>query len=58
MYFVKCIYMGNTFCNYFTQDIKQELLKVEQAWSYWLVSSFRLSNIILLVTETFNGTVQ
>ena len=27
--------MGNTFCSYFTQDIKQILLKVEQGWSTW-----------------------
>ena len=45
MYLVKCICMGNTFCSYFTQDIhvKQVLLKVEQIWSNWLVSFFRLT---------------
>ena len=58
MYLVKCIYMGNTFCNYFTQDIKQLLLKVERAWSTWLVSFLDSVILFLLVTETFSGTVQ
>ena len=48
MYLVKYICMRSTFCSYFTQDIKQVLLKVEQAWSTWLVSFFRLSNIIFI----------
>ena len=48
MYLVKYICMGSTFCSYFTQDIKQVLLKVEQAWSTWLVSFFRLSNIMFI----------
>ena len=43
MYLVKCICIGNTFCSYFAQDIKQVLLKVEQAWSTGLVSFFRLT---------------
>ena len=50
--------MENTFGSYFMQDIKQLLLKVERAWLTWLVSVFRLSNIILLGTETFCSTVQ
>ena len=50
--------MESTFCSYFMQEIKRVLLKVEQAWSTWLVSVFRLSNIILLATETFSGTLQ
>ena len=55
MYLVKCICMGNTFCSYFTQDTKQVLLKVEQAWSTWLVSF--LGSVILFLLETFSGTV-
>ena len=43
MYLVKCICIGNTFCSYFAQDIKQVLLKVEQAWSTGLVSFFGLT---------------
>ena len=58
MYLVKSICMENTFCGYFMQDIKQLLLKVERAWLTWLVSVFRLSDIILLGTETFGSTVQ
>ena len=57
MYLVKCICMGNTFCSYFTQDTKQVLLKVEQAWSTWLVSFLGSVILFLLVTETFSGTV-
>ena len=49
--------MGNTFCSYFTQDTKQVLLKVEQAWSTWLVSFLGSVILFLLVTETFSGTV-
>ena len=48
MYLVKCICLGNTSYSYFTQGIKQVLLKVEQAWSTWLVSFFRLSNIMFI----------
>ena len=48
MYLVKRICLGNTFYSYFTQGIKQVLLKVEQAWSTWLVSFFRLSNIMFI----------
>ena len=48
MYLVKRVCMENTFCNYFVQDIKQVLLKVEQAWSTWLVSFFKLSNITFI----------
>ena len=58
MYLVKSICMENTFCSYFMQDIKQLLLKVERAWLTWLVSVFRLGDIILLGTETFGSTVQ
>ena len=49
--------MGNTFCSYFTQDTKQVLLKVEKAWSTWLVSFLGSVILFLLVTETFSGTV-
>ena len=57
MYLVKYICMGSTFCSYFTQDIKQVLLKVELAWSTWLVSFLGSVTLFLLVTETFSGTV-
>ena len=57
MYLVKCICMGNTFCSYFTQDIKQVLLKVEQAWSTWLLSVLGSVILFLFITETFSGTV-
>ena len=50
--------MGNTFSSYFTQDLKQELLKVEQALSTWLVSFLDSVILFLLVTETLSGTVQ
>ena len=50
--------MGNTFSSYFTQDLKQELLKVEQASSTWLVSFLDSVILFLLVTETLSGTVQ
>ena len=58
MYLVKCICLGNPFYSYFTQDIKQVLLKVEQAWSTCLVSFLGSVILFLLVTETFSGTVQ
>ena len=57
IYLVKYICMGSTFCGYFTQDIKQVLLKVEQVWSTWLVSFLGSVLLFLLVTETFSGTV-
>ena len=46
--------MGNTFSSYFTQDLKQELLKVEQALSTWLVSFLDSVILFLLVTETLS----
>ena len=48
---------GKYFFIYFTQDIKQVLLKVEQAWSTWLVSVLGSVILFLLITETFSGTV-
>ena len=48
MYLVKRVCMENTLCNYFVQDIKQVLLKVEQAWSTWLASFFKLSTIMFI----------
>ena len=50
--------MRNTFSSYFMQDLKQVLLKVEQALSTWLVSFSDSVILFLLVTETLSGTVQ